>query len=137
MPVVHFHLSAEYPSSQIARLLEQAAQRYAQVLESPIDRVRAFAVRYPPGHYVTGGSPASDSAAAPYFTALVLAGRPESQRQALLAAFTGLVVEELGVPRESVRGRIEEVDPADWGIGGVPASIARAEEIRGRSPDRG
>lgn len=131
MPIVHFHLADSFAPDRVVRLLERASRVYAEILECPIDRVRAFAVRYPPGDLVVGGV-AGGSAAAPYFTALVLTGRSVGQRHALLAAFTDVVVEELSVRREVVRGRIEQVDPEDWAIAGSPASEVRAGEIRAR-----
>ena len=134
MPVAHFHLVDDhYPPDRVRSLLERASQLYAEVLGSPVDRVRVFAVRYRAEEVATGGTVvAAGGAAAPFFTAIVLAGRPEEQRHALLAGFTDLLVEELGCPRELVRGRIEQVDPADWGIAGGPASSVRSGEIAAR-----
>ena len=59
---------------------------------------------------------------APYFTAIVLEGRPVEQRHRLLAELTDLLVDVLGATRSRVRGRIIQVPPDDWAIGGVPAS---------------
>ena len=38
----------------------------------------------------------------------------------------------LGVDRRLVRGRIIQVHPDDWAIGGVPANAARQAEIASR-----
>lgn len=131
MPIVTVHLlEGRHPAGQVSTLLAGLTQRYAAVLESPVERVRAFAQLHPPERWVTGGDPGVE---APYFTALVLAGRPVAQRHRLLADFTDLIVDVLGVPRSSVRGRIVPVDPDDWGIGGVPASAARRQEIDARA----
>ena len=70
---------------------------------------------------------------APYFTAIVLEGRPVEQRHRLLAELTDLIVEVLGATRSRVRGRIIQVPPDDWAIGGVPASgRAGTRSRRGR-----
>ena len=79
---------------------------------------------------MTGGAPA------PYFTAIVLQGRPVEQRHRLLSGFTDLIVDVLGVERGRVRGRILQVDPDDWAIGGQPASVARQGEIAARAAGR-
>lgn len=135
MPVAHFHLvDGAWDDAQVGALLERASRTYAEVLQSPVERVRVFAVRYPASDVATagvrvdaGGDPA------PYFTALVLTGRPTEQRHELLTRLTDVVVEELGCDRSLVRGQIIQVEPEDWGIGGTPASAARQGEIAARA----
>lgn len=79
---------------------------------------------------------AQEPVSAPYFTAIVLAGRPAEQRHRLLAALTDILVEVLGVDRGLVRGRIIQVEPEDWGIGGTPAAAVRRDEITARAAAR-
>ncbi|OCH79134.1 tautomerase family protein [Gordonia sp. UCD-TK1] len=131
MPVAHFHIPVGSASTeQRAALLTAASAAYSRILDSPIERVRAFVVQYDPTDLAVGGQLVADGgSAAPYFTAIVLAGRPAQQRSELLAAFTDLVVEHLDVERSGVRGQIVEVAPENWGIAGVPASDVRASEI--------
>ncbi len=131
MPIVTVHLlEGRHPAGQVSTLLDVLTRRYAAVLGSPVERVRAVAQLHPPEQWLTGGEAGVE---APYFTALVLAGRPVAQRHRLLADFTDLIVDVLGVARSSVRGRIVVVDPDDWGIGGVPAGVARRQEIDARA----
>ncbi len=104
--------------------------RYAEVLESPLSRIRAYVTLHRPEHWAAGGVPGVE---APYFTAIVLEGRPAEQRHRLLGAFTDILVDTLGVERSLVRGRIIQVPPDDWAIGGVPASAARRTEIAARA----
>lgn len=132
MPIVHFHLPAgAFTVDQLQGLLVEGSAAYARILDSPIERVRAFIVHYEPNLVAVGGRVADS--AAPYFTAIVLAGRAVEQRHALLTAFTDLIVDTLGVERSGVRGQIVEVAPENWGIAGVPASGARAAEIAARA----
>ena len=131
MPILEVHLiEGSHTAAQHRELLAALSARYAEVLESPPERIRAYLTLHRPEHWVTGGAPGVD---APYFTALVLAGRPVEQRHRLLGAFTDIIVDVLGVDRASVRGRIVPVDPDDWAIGGVPASAARRGEIAARA----
>ena len=131
MPVAHFHIPVGSASTeQRAALLTAASAAYSRILDSPIERVRAFVVQYDPTDLAVGGQLVADGGTiAPYFTAIVLAGRPPQQRSELLAAFTDLVVEHLDVERSGVRGQIVEVAPENWGIAGQPASDVRASEI--------
>lgn len=135
MPIVNFHLVAGLTSAdQDRRLLEAASRLYAEVLDSPLERVRAFITPHPPGQFAVAGAVVSDGGPhAPYFDFIVLEGRPLEQRQRLLAGFTDLLVEILGVRRELVRGSCRRVEPQDWAIGGVPASALRRDEIAARA----
>jgi phenylpyruvate tautomerase PptA (4-oxalocrotonate tautomerase family) len=132
MPVLEVHLQEGHHSpDQHTALLARMSAAYATVLDSPVERIRAYLVLHHPEHWTVGGC--SGGAPAPYFTAVVLEGRPVEQRHRLLADLTDLLVDVLGVERSRVRGRIIRVDPDDWAIGGVPASAARRDEIAARS----
>lgn len=135
MPIAHFHLvDGVYTAEQRRRLLTAASRCYAEVLDSPIDRVRVFIVGYPADNVATAGAVVADGAApAPYFTALVLAGRDLEQRHRLAEVFTDLIVEILEVPRSLVRGQISEVAPTNWYIAGQPAAAVRAAETAARA----
>lgn len=131
MPIVEVHLvEGAHTPAQHAALLDALSTRYAEVLDAPLPRIRAYLTLHRPEHWAAGGEP---GVSAPYFTAIVLTGRPAEQRHRLLASFTDVVVDVLGVDRAAVRGRIIQVDPDDWGIGGQPASAARRAEIAKRT----
>jgi 4-oxalocrotonate tautomerase family enzyme len=131
MPILEVHLLAgEHAAAQVAELLERMSARYAEVLASPLERVRAYVTLHQPEQWATGGVTGVE---APYFTAIVLEGRPAEQRRTLLGALTDTIVDILGVERRAVRGRIIQVSPDDWAIGGVPASSVRSAEIAGRA----
>ncbi|GLZ44340.1 hypothetical protein Acsp06_05250 [Actinomycetospora sp. NBRC 106375] len=132
MPILEVHLvEGDHTAAEHQRLLERLSSRYAEVLASPIERVRAYLTLHAPEHWAVGGE--TGGAPAPYFTAIVLEGRPVEQRHRLLADVTDIVVDVLGAARERVRGRIIQVPPDDWAIGGVPASGARRDEIAARA----
>ncbi|HEY2204726.1 MAG TPA: tautomerase family protein [Pseudonocardia sp.] len=139
MPIVTFHLVQDaYPPDRLGQLLARASTMYSRVLDSPIQRVRAFVAGYRPEHAAVAGQLVGEGARpAPYFEFLVLAGRPAGQRHELLAGFTDLIVEVLDAPRELVRGRAVELDPDNWAIGGTPASVRRATEIDARATAAG
>ena len=135
MPVLEVHLvEGDHAPAAVARLLEAASRRYAEVLESPLERIRAYATLHPREHWAVGAT--TGGAPAPYFTAIVLEGRPVEQRHRLLAELTDLLVDVLGATRSRVRGRIIQVPPDDWAVGGVPASGARRDEIAARAAPR-
>ncbi|MBL8931247.1 MAG: tautomerase family protein [Kineosporiaceae bacterium] len=134
MPVVNYHLVAgrDAPDA-VGELLRRSCALFAEVLDSPIERVRAFATLHEPSQACVGGRLVADGAEpAPFFQFALLAGRPLDHRHRLLAGFTDLLVEVLGTPRELIRGGIWLIDPEDWAIGGVPAAALRRAEIEAR-----
>lgn len=138
MPIVEFQLPRDsYSDEQIGRLLLAASASYAEILQSPLERVRAFAQLLDPQHVAVGGKLlCSGGTPAPYFRCLVLAGRPVEQSQALLAAFTDHCVEILGAERALVRGACWPIPAEYWAIGGTPASILRKAELAARAGGR-
>lgn len=135
MPIVTFHLAeGQYPTSAMQQLLVKSCQLYSRVLDSPMERTRAYVSLCPAELMVVGGEPVSAvPSKAPYFEFLMLAGRPLQQRHDLLRGFTDLLVETLEAPRELIRGKAIELAPDNWAIGGEPASARRAGEINARA----
>ncbi|CAM5477646.1 hypothetical protein [Eoetvoesiella caeni] len=135
MPILEYHLTEDaYSDEQIGQLLVVSSSRYAEVLGCPIERVRVVAHMHKPKHMAVAGKlVSSDGAAAPYFHFLVLEGRPLSECQQLLMAFSELVVSCLGAQRELVRGGCWPIPPHYWAIAGQPASSIRADEIGRRA----
>lgn len=135
MPILHFHLvEGQFTQAQHERLLSEASQFFAKVLQSPIERVRACITLHRPELFAVAGKLVSNSGEqAPYFTFIVLEGRPIDERQRLLSGFTDIVVDVLKVKRELVRGGIMPVHPENWAIGGELASNLRQAEVRARS----
>jgi 4-oxalocrotonate tautomerase len=135
MPILDIQLvEGQYSDAQCERLLLEASRYYAQALKSPIERVRVFLQMIPCRHAAVGGQLVSAGApAAPYFQFLVLQGRSLEERQTLLRGFTDLIVDILGADRRLVRGACWPIDPENWAIAGVPASVQRAAEVQARA----
>lgn len=135
MPVIEYRLVAGHHSAEaVERLLTQSCAMFAEVLQCPVDRIRAFAHELPATAACIGGQMASQGAPdSPFFTFYLLEGRTLEQRHRLLAGFTDLVVECLGVAREQVRGVVTLVDPEHWAIAGIPAAQARRAEVEARA----
>lgn len=134
MPILNIHLvRGQHAPATVETLLLRCSETFAAGLRCPIERVRVFVTEHEPGQVCVGGQMISASGvAAPYFSFIVLEGRSLEDRQNLLAGFTDLIVDILGVRRELVRGGIVPVAPEDWSIGGAPASHLRQSEIEAR-----
>ncbi|NMG73406.1 tautomerase family protein [Aromatoleum diolicum] len=135
MPILHFHLvEGQYSAEQHERLLVESSHFFAEVLRCPLDRVRAFIHLYRPDLVAVAGVPVSvEARRAPYFSFIVMEGRPVEERHRLLAGFTDIVVDTLRVERELVRGGIVPVQPENWSIGGEPGSVRRQAEVAARA----
>ena len=135
MPILEFHLAeGQYSDAQCETLLVESSRLYAEILKSPMERVRVVIHEHKPSKVAVAGIPMNRGGpSAPFFFFLALLGRPESERHALLAGFTDLVVNILGAERAAVRGGCWTIPPEDWAIGGTPASLLRAAEIQARA----
>lgn len=134
MPFLRVDLAAPVDPQLRRELLVRTAQLFAEITESPIDRIRTQVHELPADSFAVGGIPISESAVqAPFITLDVLAGRPPEQHRALVERMSTLVAEIVGVDAERVRLRINEVSPTGWGIGGVQASVLREREIAARA----
>ena len=135
MPVLEFHLvEGHYSDAQCERLLVESSKLYAEVMKTPLERVRVFIQLHAPQRFATGGVLVSKGgASAPVFHFIALEGRPMEERQRLLAGFTDLCVDILGAERNLVRGGCWRIGAEDWGIGGQSASLLRAAEVQARA----
>jgi 4-oxalocrotonate tautomerase len=62
----------------------------------------------------------------------IMEGRPPEMIRELHSRVAALVAEILDTPIERVRTYITQFPPEGWGIGGVPADVARADEVAAR-----
>ncbi|HWL45373.1 MAG TPA: tautomerase family protein [Ilumatobacter sp.] len=133
MPYVRVDLACDPGPDLRRRLLTDLAELFAEVTESPIERVRTQVVVLGPDAFAVGGVPiAAPADEAPFVTIALLQGRPATQHQALIERTGPCVAELLGVPLGRVRVWIHEVPPDLWGIGGASAAEQRAAEIAAR-----
>ncbi|MEZ5116534.1 MAG: tautomerase family protein [Candidatus Nanopelagicales bacterium] len=134
MPIVTYHLvEGRHTDGAVAELLRRSCALFAEELACPVDRVRAFAHEHRAPLVCVGGDLVADGAEeAPYFHFMLLEGRPLDSAQRLLAGFTDLLVETLGVERSRVRGGMWPVEPERWAVGGVPAATVRRDEVAAR-----
>ncbi|MBS7668976.1 tautomerase family protein [Croceicoccus gelatinilyticus] len=140
MPVVQFNLVKDrYPREAIHALLDDVSEFYAATLypdaeKPPVERVRAFVNQVEPDLWATGGRLVSEGGQdSPYFVCLVMTGRTIEQHHALIEGFTARIVRHLGCPQDVVRGQVVPIEPDNWGIAGVPASVVRRAEIEARA----
>jgi 4-oxalocrotonate tautomerase family enzyme len=134
MPFLRVDLAAPVAPEVKRDLLRRTAELFAEIIESPVDRIRTQVHELPGGSFAVGGVPIAEShAQAPFITLDLFKGRPAEQHTALIERMSRLVADIVGAPIERVRLRINEVEPGCWGISGVPADQLRKTEIDARS----
>ena len=135
MPTIRYQLvQGLHADAEIGELLKRSCLLFAETLEVPADRIRAFADEVRPEAAAIGGELVAEGATeAPFFEFILFQGRPLEHGQQLMAGFTDLLVECLGSDRSRIRGRVTFVDPDHWSIGGVPASVVRRADIEARA----
>lgn len=137
MPFLRVDLAAPVPPELKSELLRRTAELFAEITESPIERIRTQVHELPADSFAVGGvSVAASGVQAPFITLDLLEGRPPEQSSALIERMSALVADLVGVPVARVRLRINEVATTSWGIGGVPASELRKIEIDQRRERR-
>ena len=135
MPIVKFHLAdKDISEGQIESVIEQATQIYAEVLDSPVDRIRVFVDLHAPNLIGVGGKLVSKGGKnAPFFEFSVMKGRSLEQRQAIAEQFTDMLAVTLKVDKADIRGNCYTVEPENWSIAGSLASEIRKAEIEARA----
>lgn len=136
MPYLRIDVAGPIDSTVKRRLLAETAERFAGILETPVERIRTLVHELPADSFAVGGVPVAESGVqAPYITLDLLEGRPIAQHRELCEQIPAVVAEILSCPLERVRLKIAEVPPTGWSIGGVPASEQRRAEIESRATD--
>jgi 4-oxalocrotonate tautomerase family enzyme len=141
MPVAHVHVLQGHPRPALQQVIADISQAMADILGAPKERLEVWVTEIDPELWGVSGEPASvvleraprAQVEMPFVQMALLAGRPKEQHHALITAITAIIERVLGTEPGRVRIQISEVAPDSWGIGGVPAAVARAEEIKARA----
>jgi 4-oxalocrotonate tautomerase family enzyme len=125
VPFLRVDLADPVDPERKRKLLVRTAELFAEVVGSPLERVRTQVVELPADGVAVGGVPVAESGQqAPFIWIELLAGRPADRHEALIERQTALVASILGIPPDHVRVRITEVPPRLWGSAGRPATGA-------------
>ena len=137
MPILRVQCNvARYTPEQREGFMGEAAQLFADVLVSPVERIRVFLLDVPSGLCHVGGmsSPPVDPV---FYEFYLLAGRPAEHKLRLMRGFTALLEQWLAADRSAIRGVCWHVPPDDWAIGERTAAELRSQEIADRARKQG
>jgi len=141
MPAAHFNVLKGHSREQLKRLIRETSEAMVRVLQAPKDRLEVWITEVDPALWGIHGEPADEllrqrplsEIEMPFIQMVLMEGRPKEQHHAIIAEITEITARVLGCNKEIIRVHIANAQPDNWGIGGVPASIRRAEELRARS----
>jgi 4-oxalocrotonate tautomerase family enzyme len=132
MPLIEIDLMEGHTPDVHRELIERCTALYADIVVAPTERFRAKLNVVPAAHWGLGGE-AGPERVSPLIHVLLMEGRPMELIHRLMSEMSALVAEILSISVDNTRVLITEIPVTHWGIGGVPASAARAAEIAARA----
>jgi len=123
MPTLEVFLPAGHNEARKASLLAKLTHATVESIGAPIDSVRVMLNELPQGHFAVAGQvvvPGS-SEAAPVILAILIAGRTEAQKVALIAALSRASVTALESSLAATRVMIKDIPNTDFGLAGKTA----------------
>ncbi|MBN3787683.1 tautomerase family protein [Burkholderia sp. Ac-20353] len=119
MPTVQIHLPAGQEEATKASLIQGLTKATVDALSAPIEAVRIMIEEYSAANQALGGVHAS--AVPPVMFAILIAGRTDAQKAALVARLTEACTTSLGVPAADVTIFVKDIPNTDFGLGGKTA----------------
>jgi 4-oxalocrotonate tautomerase len=123
MPTLEVYLAAGHSEASKATLIHGMTQATVRAIGAPADSVRVLLSELPATHFGIAGKSAANGAAPslPVIVAILIAGRTDAQKQALISALSATGAKVLDVPIEATRVIIKDIPNTDFGIGGQTA----------------
>ncbi len=123
MPNLNVYLVEGFSPQQKKALLERMTDAVVDSISAPRASVRIFLIELAKAQVCVGGRMLDEHAqhGGPTVHALLVAGRTEAQKAALIGALTAVIEETLGVPADPVRIMIIDIPNTDFGMQGVTA----------------
>jgi 4-oxalocrotonate tautomerase family enzyme len=132
MPLIQIDLMEGYGDDVHRELIQRCTALYAEIVVAPIERFRASVNVVPAAQWGLGGE-AAPAKVSPLIQIHLMEGRPIALLHRLMSEMSELVAQILQIPLGDTRVYLTEFPATHWGIGGVPASVARSAEVNARS----
>ncbi|MGU7774394.1 2-hydroxymuconate tautomerase family protein [Burkholderia sp. MR1-5-21] len=123
MPTLEVFLPAGHADTRKAELIARLTGATVDAIGAPAESVRILLNELPATHIGLGGRSAADGAppSLPVIVAILIAGRTDEQKRALIAALSETSAEVLDAPLQATRVMIKDIPNTDFGIGGKTA----------------
>lgn len=117
MPTLEVYLPQGHTEDRKASLIQGLTQATVDAIGAPAEAVRILLSELPDAHIGLGGR--KDALA--LIIAILIAGRTDAQKEALIAHLSETSASILGAPLHGTRVMIKDIPSTDFGIGGRTA----------------
>jgi 4-oxalocrotonate tautomerase family enzyme len=123
MPTLEVYLPACHTEVRKTQLIEGLTHATVNAIGAPAESVRILLSELPASHYGIGGRAASEGTppSLPVIVAILIAGRTDEQKRALIQALCETSASILDTPIDATRVMIKDIPNTDFGIGGKTA----------------
>jgi len=123
MPTLEVYLPHGHDEARKASLIQGLTQVTVTAIGAPAESVRILLSEMPGTHFGIGGKTAANDAppSLPVIVAILIAGRTDTQKQALIAALSETATAVLDASIQATRVMIKDIPNTDFGIGGQTA----------------
>jgi 4-oxalocrotonate tautomerase family enzyme len=123
MPTLEVYLPHGHDEARKASLIQGLTQATVTAIGAPAESVRILLSEMPGTHFGIGGKTAANDAppSLPVIVAILIAGRTDTQKQALIAALSETATAVLDASIQATRVMIKDIPNTDFGIGGQTA----------------
>jgi 4-oxalocrotonate tautomerase family enzyme len=123
MPTLEVYLPHGHDEARKASLIQGLTQATVAAIGAPAESVRILLSELPGTHVGIGGKTTANGAppSLPVIVAILIAGRTDAQKQALIAALSETAAAVLDAPLQATRVMIKDIPNTDFGIGGQTA----------------
>ncbi len=123
MPTLEVFLPAGHDGARKAELIARLTGATVDAIGAPAESVRVLLTELPATHVGLGGRSAADGAppSLPVIVAILIAGRTDARKRALIAALSDAGASVLDAPLQATRVIIKDIPATDFGIGGQTA----------------
>lgn len=119
MPTLEVYLPQGHSDERKASLIDGLTRATVDAIGAPADSVRILLTELPASNIGLGGKPTPT--ALPVIIAILIAGRTEAQKEALIAHLSETSASVLDVSLQSTRVMIKDIPNTDFGLGGKTA----------------
>jgi 4-oxalocrotonate tautomerase family enzyme len=119
MPTLEVYLPQGHSDDRKASLIHGLTQATVDAIGAPAESVRILLSELPASNIGLGGK--LTPAALPVIVAILIAGRTDAQKEALIAQLCETSAAMLDVPLPSTRVMIKDILNTDFGLGGKTA----------------
>ncbi|NHV26264.1 2-hydroxymuconate tautomerase family protein [Burkholderia sp. D-99] len=123
MPTLEVFLPAGHEDACKAELIARLSGATVNAIGAPLESIRVLLTELPATHIGLGGRTAADGAppSLPVIVAILIAGRTDEQKRALIATLSDAAATVLDAPLQATRVIIKDIPNTDFGIGGQTA----------------